>query len=271
MRVIFCSLVLIACLFACQDKKPVDQQAEVADTMVTDTMVVEHDNEADPPKSADGLFDDFIYSFMRNRRFQMDRITFPLPNEVDGKNKPIKREDWTFDPLYVKQDVYTLIFDSEKSVKAEKDTARKQVIVEWVYLNKKRVKQYHFNKIDGIWRMTKLEIHAMTKNDNNDFYVFYDRFSTDADYQSAHILNPFVFNTYDFDTFQTIEGLLDVSQWPDYKPTLPKHVITNINYGQNYANSRKRVLLLCSPSGGMGCSLTFVKKGRTWMLERLDN
>lgn len=229
------------------------------------------DSIGNPPKAADGLFDDFIYSFMRNKHFQLERTNFPLPNIIDGSDHPIARADWKYDPIYSKLDSYTIIFDSEKSTAAQKDTTLHAVVVEWVYLSKRRVKQYHFAKTDGQWRLVRIEQHNISKNVNCDFYEFYHRFATDKAFQHRHILNPFNFKTHDFDNFQTIEGVLDVEQWPDYRPNLPQGTITNINYGQDYANAKRRVLLMCSPSGGMGCSLTFIKKGKSWMLEKLEN
>lgn len=271
MKAIFCSIALFLLVTCCQRNKSTVSESDMQTSQSSDTMYSKVRTEPEPPVAADGLFDDFVYSFMRNQRFQLERIDFPLPNFIDGKNEPIAKHKWKFDSMYMHQDVYTLIFDGEKSVSAEKDTAVNQVVVEWVYLHRQRVKQYHFAKENGIWRLKKLDTHALGKNPNHDFYVFYNRFSTDKNYQNSHILNPFHFKTYDYDNFQTLEGLLDVTQWPDYRPFLPQGTITNINYGQHYRNSQKRVLLICSPSGGMGCSLTFIRQGKEWMLSRLDN
>lgn len=269
-RIVF-GLMMLMSLVACNKMKTSDAEQKTVDTVDVKKDSWATDSVASPPKAADGLFDDFIYSFMRNPRFQNERIQFPLANVVDGVNTPIQAKDWKFDHLYVKQDVYTLIFDNARSVKAEKDTTLRHVVVEWVYLNKQRVKQYIFNKIDGQWCLTGIDQHRMDKNINSDFYSFYRHFSTSMAYQKKHILNPFYFKTYDYDNFQNIEGLLDVNQWPDYRPHLPSGTITNINYGQSYGNANRRVLMICSQGAGMGCSLTFVRKGKTWMLERLEN
>lgn len=256
---------------ACHSERKSDPVATSADSVATSTDTTASDGVPAPPETADGLFDDFIYSYMRSAQFQLERTDFPLSNVVDGVNHPIERKDWKFDPLYIKQDVYTMIFDNARSINAGKDTALHHVVVEWVFLNKKRVKQYLFDKVDGHWRLAGLDTHELSKNANSDFYEFYRRFSTDTGFQSAHIANPFHFKTYDYDQFQNIEGLLDVTQWPDYRPELPAGTITNINYGQSYGDARRRVLMICSPSGGMGCSLTFVRSGKSWKLERLEN
>ena len=218
-----------------------------------------------------GLFDDFVYSFTKNRRFQLERIAFPLSFTQDGTETKIESKDWKFTPLFTKGGVYTLIFDNLKAISAEKDTAVKHVVVENVYLSRDRVKQYVFDRLRGRWFLTAINEHAMADNVNSDFYRFYHRFSRSLQFQLAHIADPFAFKTYDSDNFQTIEGVLDAAQWPDYRPELPKGTVTNINYGQAYGNARRRVLMICSQSGGMGCSLVFVRKGSTWMLESLEN
>lgn len=264
------ALTLLA-IVACRNDRPTPASVTEADSMQVMTDSVKADSMSNPPKAADGLFDDFIYSFMKNTRFQLERTEFPLSNIVDGVDKPIARKDWKHDRLFSILDTYTVIFDSEQSAKAQKDTLLDKVVVEWVYLDKKRVKQYHFAKYKGQWRLTRLEQHDLSKNVNSDFYEFYRRFSTDLSYQAKHVMSPFNFKTQDFDNFQTIEGVLEVDQWPDYRPNLPKGTITNINYGQRYGNAKRRVLMICSPSGGMGCSLTFIRKNGKWMLEKLEN
>lgn len=264
-------LLFVVVLASCKGGKVSDPVEKQKPCVESDTDSTAADSLPLPPKAADGLFDDFIYSYMRVRRFQLERTVFPLPNYVDGQNRPIAKSAWKFDPMYKNLDVYTLIFDSSRSIKAEKDTSLRHVVFEWAYLEKHRVKQYVFDKVDGQWRLTRLESHDMNRNVNSDFYNFYRRFSVDKKFQKSHIKEPFAFKTYDYENFQSIEGLLDVEQWPDYRPKLPSGTITNINYGQSYANSRRRVLMICSQSGGMGCSLTFERYGKDWRLVRLEN
>lgn len=273
MRRLLFLLAVLALLGACAGHKTSDpEQPGLADTLGQATDSLPSDSPvANPPKSVDGLFDDFIYSFMRSRRFQMERIKFPLDNFVDGVNHPIAEKSWRFDRLYLGQGLYTVIFDSEESTKAEKDEELTHVEVEWVYLAQKRVKQYKFDRVGGHWLLTSVNHHHLSKNVNSDFYEFYHRFSESLSYQKKHIKNPFAFTTYDYDNFQPVEGVLDVEQWPDYKPELPKGIITNVNYGQHYDDHHKRVLQLCSPSGGMGCSLVFERMGKSWYLTRLEN
>ncbi len=250
------------------DGIPTDDSVST-DTISTDSVPADSMSVL-PPAAADGLFDDFAYNFMHNRRFQLSRIEFPLKNVVDGQEHPITREQWHFDPLYANRDVYTMLFEDEAAVKKEQDAAISDVTVEWVYLSQKRVKQYLFSKKNGKWMLHAMVTHELEKNVNSDFYAFYNRFAEEEKFQLQHVSNPLRFRTYDSDAFQEIDGVLDAAQWPDFRPDMPRHVITNINYGQQYAGNQ-RVLVITSPSAGMSCSLTFRRRGETWMLVAMES
>ncbi len=270
MRTIYLGLLAIVLLAACKNGKPTPQdEAHDSDSVATiadtDAVAVAGD------LAADGLFDDFAYTFMHNKKFQLSRIKFPLPNLVDGKDAPVTAEQWTFDPLYSKDELYVMIFDSEAAVKSEKDTTINHVTVEKINLTAGRVKQYHFTREKRRWMLSRMETHDISLNPNSDFLAFYRRFATDAAFQQRHIVNPFRFKTYDPDSYQQIDGLLDVAQWPDFRPAMPAKTITNINYGQKYAAGGQRVMIFTGASAGMSSTLTFSRRGRSWRLVALES
>lgn len=267
--------ILMNPLVGCGEQKSAEEQAVAdsdsanvlpppADTLPADTVPT-------PPPAADGLFDDFIYNFMRNRSFQLGRITFPLSYTIDGRDSIIRRRDWQFDRLYANRDVYTMIFDDRRSMKLEKDTSLHMATVEWIDLTQNRVKQYHFHKRQGRWLLTALSSQRFSDNDDHSFYAFYSRFATDETYQQAHVADPLLFRTYDYDNFQEIDGVLDPEQWPDFRPELPSHVITNVVYGGGTPHGNYRALVISSPSAGMSCTLEFRRTGGEWMLTSLEN
>ncbi|EHG24156.1 hypothetical protein HMPREF9332_00357 [Alloprevotella rava F0323] len=261
-------------LFSCGGNKPSEQK----NVMREDTTVVKDIpadlpqlSEAEPPVAADGVFDDFAFNFMSNRRFQSERILFPLKYVVDGKETQIEMDKWTFDPLYSKKEIYTMIFDSKKSMKNQKDPDLAHVVVEWIYLTKNRVKQYVFDKTEGRWMMTSLIDEQLKENENSDFLNFYKQFSRDRSYQIKHIQSPFSLILQDPDTYKPISGVGDPVQWQDFAPELPKGVITNINYGQKYTNSKQRLLMVAASDGAMSSIITFKKVRGQWMVTRLEN
>lgn len=276
-----CILALLACLIAgclatgCGSEKQAEASAE--DSVTTDTVAPDTTPDSiapiseEPPAAADGLFDDFAYNFMRNKRFQKERIAFPLTHVVDGKTSKIEKATWRFDPIYGRQESYTMIFDSEKSLDSEKNTGLTHVTVEMIDLQKERIKQYVFNKTQGKWMLTAIDEHNTGDNVNADFYDFYKSFSQDTDFQNSHVDQTISFTTYDYDDFQKMEGIIDGAQWQDFKPDIPQAKITNINYGQDYQKSDCRVMVITSPSAGMSCTLTFKRRAGVWRLTAIDN
>lgn len=253
-----------------EPKKETVRQDSVASA---DTVVPADTTSALPPKVADELFDDFIYSFMKSKRFQLSRISFPLPFHSHEQSRVLSAREWKFDPLFSKQETYTVIYHSEKEMKAEKDTGVSEATFEWIYLSKKKTKQYFFRRIHGTWMLTGIREGDLQQHEDRDFYEFYRKFATSTTFQLNHVKDPLRFKTYDDNSFSQIEGVLDRQQWQDFRPDLPKHTITNIVYGSTSKalSHGKRIFTVCSASGGMGCILSFAPYRNSWMLEGLEN
>ncbi len=269
-------LIVIACLLGgCKKKETTTEEiVAVPDSVIIDTAHVDSVKEVVevvPSKRADELFDDFVFAFMKNRKFQKQRILFPLSNTVDGEKSTIEANEWTFDRMYSQQDVYTLIFDSMKGEKAAKDTTLRNVVVEELNLENSRTKKYDFNRVHGEWKLTAISDQVMGDSPNSEFYTFYHRFATDSDYRRQHIASALAYSTYDYDDFKTVNKTISPEEFDEVSPELPQTKITNILYGQHYKNSNLRVLSIRGLSDGMECSLVFKKINGEWMLTYLDN
>lgn len=237
--------------------------AEAADTTNTDTIA--------PPAAVDGLFDDFMYNYMHNAKFQRARTVFPLSRTIDGRIEDLKPAAWKHDWLYAHEDLYTMLFDDKAAMAREKDPHLDHTVVERIDFPRRRVRQYTFGKINGKWMLTAIDEHRLERNANADFYTFYHDFATNEDFRHRHIQNPFEYQTYDSDAFQKIEGLLDVAQWADFAPPLPDGVVMNINYGQRGSGTGQRILVVAGSSAGLSSTLYFRKKRGSWMLTRLES
>lgn len=141
--------------------------------------------------------------------------------------------------------------------------------MEWINLNKKTVKQYDFQREEGIWKLKALRYEAVRQNANADFLNFYQRFAVDSAFQRRHVSQTVSFKTYDSDNFETVEGVVDVDQWFAFKPDLPHGVIANVNYGQQYRDNRERVMVISGLSNSMHSVLTFKKKMAVGFLQNL--
>ena len=223
------------------------------------------------PAKADGLFEDFLFNFVRNSRFQEERINFPLPVQKAGKISHIERKDWDFDRLEVLQEVNTNIFDEEKDFNYSQDSTINEVKVEFIYFNCDSVKQYVFKRLDNRWKLTKINWEAFKHHANGEFYAFYEQFANDFVFQRKRVRNPFEFKTYDEFNDEEIFGEVEADAWCDYCPELPTDILTNINYGQCRHDSRKRYVVIISPSAGMASTLKFQMIKWQWKLVGLEN
>ncbi|MEG1580783.1 MAG: DUF4348 domain-containing protein [Bacteroidaceae bacterium] len=276
MRRLLFGLLFAASFVACGEKKVQVTKNTVSvdsDTVVSaQDTIAELPEDANPPKSADELFDDFLYSFTSSRKFQKKRVVFPLKVSVDGKKSMLHAKEWSFDRLYQGEESYTVLFNREKDMRLEKDTSLKRVKVEWLYLYKQRTKQYLFEKVKGQWHLTAISYASLSKHAHHHFLNFYKQFTTDSLFQRRSIRNPLTFVTYDEENeYQIIEGSVDTDQWFAFRPELPKNVITNIDYGQTFVKKNTCVVVIRGVANSMQSILTFHQDKGNWKLTKFEN
>ena len=270
--VVIASVLMVLCTTAgCTGKN--NSGADTAGIDSTDTTAADTleqlITEQPMPKAADELFDDFIFNFAANRKLQFKRIKFPL-RVVNGKSeKMVEKSQWKMEHFFM--GYYTLIFDNRRQMKIVKDTSINHVVVEKIYLKRKKVKQYIFNRINGEWNLVEVNTGAMYQNNNASFLDFYQKFATDSAFQSRHLDSPIHFSGPDpDDDFSTMTGDIEPETWPAFAPELPANFIYNIIYGQQYTQSNKKILVMRGIANGMEMELTFVRKGKAWKLTRLS-
>ncbi len=232
-----------------------------AEKIITDTPM---------PKAADELFDDFIFNFAANRKLQFSRITFPLNVTEFGKTKTLNKNQWKMEHFFMRQDFYTLIFDNTAQEEAAKDTSINHVVLEKIYLDRKCVKQYIFDRINGMWMMNAINTTDFSKSPNASFLHFYSKFSTDEDFQIESINDPLHFLGPDPDNdFDTMDGILLPEQWPSFAPPLPQKMIYNIIYQKQGKGSSQKIFIIRGIANGIETELTFKRKGGNWKLTEL--
>lgn len=241
-----------------------DKDSAAADSMesiIADTPM---------PKAADEFFDDFIFNFAANRNLQMSRIVFPL-NVTNGSDKhTLTKSQWKMEHFFMRQDFYTLIFDNMKQSEVVKDTNINHAIVEKIYLKKKIIKQYIFDRKNGCWMMTAMNIAGFSASPNASFLNFYNKFSTDEQFQIASVSDPLHFIGPDPDNdFGTMDGILLPEQWPSFAPPLPSGMIYNIIYGKQGKGSNQKIFIVRGIANGLEAEMTFKRKKGKWMLTKL--
>ncbi|HCD77171.1 MAG TPA: hypothetical protein DEQ27_02175 [Prevotella sp.] len=257
----------------CSDKKASGADSAMidsTDTAAADTLE-QLISEQPMPKAADELFDDFIFNFAANKKLQMKRIQFPL-KVVNGKTeKMLNKGQWKMEHFFMNQGYYTLIFDNRRQMNLVKDTSINHVVVEKIYLKRKKVKQYVFNRINGQWMLVEVNTGAMYQNNNASFLNFYQKFATDSAYQTRHLDNPIHFSGPDpDDDFSTMTGDIAPETWPAFALELPSGFIYNIMYGQKYTQSNQKIFVMRGIANGMEMELTFRRHGKEWKLTKLS-
>lgn len=144
MKKLIIGCCLLALMASCEGgKKKVDPFAaltEQIDSMkvlpdsIQDTIVVEEQI----PASADESFADFFYNFASDAKFQRSRVLFPFSLYKGKQVNRIQKKDWKHDPLFSREQAYTVLFDKEEDMEMEKDTSMHSVQVDWIFLTEKK-------------------------------------------------------------------------------------------------------------------------------------
>lgn len=269
-------IILLIVLGSCNGKKTQDSSSSIRKSDSVSRM--SEDSLAMAAKmrhqtKADELFNDFIYNFASDDMFQRQRIVFPLL-QLDEKGKSyIDFKHWKHDYLFIKQKIYTLMFDKEKDMDFVNDTSLTNVKVEWMYPKERKVKHYNFKRIKGMWLLESIDVSKMVNTEDETFLDFYNKFVTDSLFQAHRVTQPLRFvTTNPDDDFSLIQATIDVSQWFAFKPQLPIVQLSNINYGQqNSDKSKYKIIAFKGVSNGFSNVLFFRKKGSKWMLYKFED
>lgn len=251
------------------------QDSITADSMGRDTSVFDSlekiIEETPMPKTADELFDDFVFNFAGNGKLQRTRIVFPLQVITGNKTTMVESNQWRTEHFFMTQGFYTLICDNRKQMALGKDTSVNHVVVEKIMLDKKAVKQYIFNRNNGKWMLTSIVNQGIGQNPNASFLNFYNRFANDTTFQIASLNNHVKFTGQDpDDDFATMTGEIAPETWLAFAPTdMPRGIIYNIMYGEKSVASNEKIFCLRGIANGQEMEMTFKKIGGNWKLTKL--
>ena len=183
-------------LVACQGQKSNSESAaeesadstQTVDTTAT-TLQEEIAEEGPMPKAADELFDDFIFNFAANKKLQVSRVKFPLKVMRGDEVSYVSKGQWQMEYFFMNQDYYTLLFNSEEEMeRVQQSTTIEHAVVEKIYLEAKTVKQFVFDRVNGLWMLQQVIHMPLSESKNASFLMFYEQFSKNEDgYQAKHL------------------------------------------------------------------------------------
>jgi len=279
--VLFVFLVCVAMICSntgCSDKKPEPADTTRTDSFVSDT-VVDSDTvasiveEMPMPKTADELFDDFFFNFINSKKLQRGRVVFPLPVRTGKQVSYIQRRNWQMEHFFRNQEYYTLIFDNEKQIKAVKDTAISDVVVEKIYIEQGMMEQFQFLRSGGKWALTEIRNVGLEESKNASFLTFLQKFFTEPEFQGSSIEDPLDYYGPDpegEDESEYVNTSIPAESWSNYLPEIPDNVIYNILYGQKYSGGKKRIFLFKGIANGLETELVFKYTDDGWKLVKVN-
>lgn len=270
--------VIVNLLASCNNKKSnIDPFAPIT-SLVDSAMQRADSTNKDLPKGptpteVDESFNDFIYTFASDDKFQHQRVVFPLPYYNGAVASKIEERYWKHDVLFTKQAYYTLLFDKEKDMDIVGDTGLNSVQVEWIYMKTRMVKKYYFQRMKGCWMLEAINLRPIAESDDERFVEFFLHFASDSVFQCERIRQPLAFVTNDpDDDFSILETTLELNQWFAFKPPLPTDRLSNINYGQsNSDHSQTKILALKGVGNGFSNLLYFQRKSGKWELYKFED
>ena len=263
-------------LMACADGKrqgTVPAEEIVADSLETETDSLAMMADEVMPMAADELFDDFFFNYASSLKQQKERTVFPLAVlDVEDGNKPmqVEKKNWKLEPFFMKDDSYTLLFDSQKQMELAQDTTLMRVVVERFDMGENKVEQFVFSRKSGRWMLHEVRLQPLPQNPNAQFLKFYERFATDSVFQRQSLAEQIQFSGPDpDDDFSTIDGMITPDFWEAFRPELPHGKLYNIVYGQQNPASIEKIFLLRGISNGLEVEMTFKLRRGHWKLTKL--
>lgn len=266
-------------LVACQGQKSNSESAaeesadstQTVDTTAT-TLQEEIAEEGPMPKAADELFDDFIFNFAANKKLQTSRVKFPLKVMRGDEVSYVSKGQWQMEYFFMNQDYYTLMFNSEEEMeRVQQSTTIEHAVVEKIYLEAKTVKQFVFDRVNGLWMLQQVIHMPLSESKNASFLMFYEQFSkNEDDYQAKHLSESVKFVGPDpDDDFGRMEGVITPDTWEAFAPDLPSNMIYNIVYGEPQKETGRKIFVLRGIANGLELELTFKHEGGKWKLTKM--
>lgn len=244
------------------------------DTVAQDSGNVFSDEPMELPSRGPEAFSDFIFPFMRNGRFQAERISFPLPVRMsDGTERVIRSgRQFRSEFHWPGNEYYTLLLgDLSQAEVMQNDSAVSDIKVQYLKLEQMEMENYHFTRDEGRWFLIEKSFQPVDER-LSDFLAFYERFVTDSLFQQQSVADQMAIAMEDPDDGQDdIQGTIDRDQWPAFRPEMPSREFVNIDFGQSFPNPRCIYLLQCGLSNGMLDVFKFIHDDGGWKLTSYEN
>ena len=224
-------------------------------------------------RGGDELFDDFLFCYINDNNFQLQRTMFPVvTTELGGKVDSVHKEEWDGYFDFMEGEYTTNLYNDEQERNTNDDPECLQASVERINLHTKITTIFKFTKVNGKWSLGSIENQRFEQSDLADFLKFYSFFSQDSAFQYRSLAKSIRVSMHDpDDEDQTMEGFVTKDQLSILNSGFPEGVISNIRYGQQFAGTKKILMEKVCLGNGMIESFHFQRKGKMWELVAYEN
>ena len=224
-------------------------------------------------RGGDELFDDFLFCYINDNNFQLQRTMFPVvTTELEGKVDSVHKEEWDGYFDFMEGEYTTNLYNDEQERNTYDDPECLQASVERINLHTKITTIFKFTKVNGKWSLGSIENQRFEQSDLADFLKFYSRFSQDTTFQYQSLSKSIRISMHDpDDEDQTLEGFVTKDQLSTLNSGFPEGIISNIRCGQKFAGTKKILMEKVCLGNGMIESFHFQRKGKMWELVAYEN
>lgn len=259
---IFLLLVFVGC--TSRPSQTADNSTVKPDTASNNTEI---------KKKAERLFD-FYYSFAYNKKFQIERIKFPLTIEENDKKYQVNKLEWKQDSLFTNLEYITFIYNSHsQTFEYDKDNGDK-AIFSWIYPLKGEQKDYYFIRETDKWYLLKVSTHTFENSNPETFIPFLQKFMSDSAFQKSRIKFPletlFLEGTEDGDYKEKTENT-NSNDWKFISLYDKAKSITNFSdsWDSKINEKDKMLLYIGGVENGINIKYFFTKIDEKWYLTKM--
>ena len=251
--------ITIVLMTSCVGGRSDVEEGNEADTTDVDLMGLEELDlfaEETIPKSADELFDDFLYSYVSNSEFRRQRTAYGVRQFIMDDEMPL-----------------VVIYDREEDLQLQKDTSVVRVVMEQIEWTENTIHRYEFNRKDDMWMLTSMTDDDIMDTPNASFLVFLRDFMTDSLYRNESLRLPLTMNYYSEEDEGMVEMELTYDEWTELFADLPDMTqqLINIDYGQPQFSENRKSLQLQGLSNGLFLTFHFDFTDSHWCLIAIES
>lgn len=252
------------------NKSDVNNILSSSDLYTIDSLSNNKKSELEEESATDELFEEFLYNFVSEDKFQLRRVMFPLKvYKSSGDSTYIAKENWKHNDSFANEEYYSVIFDKEDDIDLASDSTLNEIKIRLADNSVSYLKSYLFSKNKNTWSLKNI-LEEEINSDVDVFENFLFKFVTDTVFQTERLKSHIIYVHTDPDNdFEILEEKINLEQWNVVKPQYCSQKLAYIDYSNNQ-KSNKKVVVIKGLANGYSTILFFKKEKGHWTLYKYE-